>query len=180
MHRWFRRVMRDVAEDPAEFDDLGPQLLGHRRLLRGRIEQLTALAAVVVHLDAEGLSPPCRPRPRRWPSSCRAAIARTALGHAPSRPTGSGWVESRKATVSWVSSRCEGPRSVEAPSNSANGPPIIGGPVVRPAGSADPTPVQAPPPPRPTPAVGARRLFANRAPRCTSCRREGPSAPAVR
>ena len=45
--------MRDVAQDPAEFDDLGTHLLGHRRLLGRRVEQLTPLAAVVVHLDAE-------------------------------------------------------------------------------------------------------------------------------
>ncbi len=46
--------MRDVAQDPAELDNLWTQFLGHRRLLRGRVEQLTALAAVVVHLDIEG------------------------------------------------------------------------------------------------------------------------------
>ena len=52
-HRRLRRVMRGVAQDPAEFDNLRPHLLGHRRLLRGRVEQLTPLAAVVVHLNAE-------------------------------------------------------------------------------------------------------------------------------
>ena len=46
--------MRCVAQDPAELHDLRTQFLGHRWLLWGRVEQLAALAAVVVHLDAEG------------------------------------------------------------------------------------------------------------------------------
>jgi hypothetical protein len=45
--------MRCVAEDPAEFGHLALQLFGHRRLLRGCVEQLTTLAAVVVHLYIE-------------------------------------------------------------------------------------------------------------------------------
>ena len=46
--------MRDVAQDPAEFDNLWTQFGGYRRLLRGRIEQLTALAAIVVYFNTEG------------------------------------------------------------------------------------------------------------------------------
>ena len=123
--------MRDVAQDPAEFDNLGTQLLGHRRLLRGRVEQLTPLAAVVVHLDTEcgahlfGFALDDGPVVAGPPSHRQALATRPA-----DQP---GRLESSRArsTVSWVSSRCEGPRSVEAPSNSANGPLISGRRVVR-------------------------------------------------
>src|SRR5829696_3961754 len=50
--------MRRVAQDPAELDYLRTQFGGHRRLLRRCIEQLTALTAVVVHLDTEGCADP--------------------------------------------------------------------------------------------------------------------------
>ncbi len=50
-----RRVVRRVAQDPAELGDLVAQRFGDRRLLRRRVEHLPALAAVVVYLDIECL-----------------------------------------------------------------------------------------------------------------------------
>ena len=71
-------------------------------------------------------SPHFRPHPR--------LIAQLSPGrHRTDKPwpcaqpiSASGRVESCKATVSCASSLCDGPRSVEAASNSANGPPMTG------------------------------------------------------
>jgi hypothetical protein len=50
-----RHAVRHVAQDPTEFGDLVPQRRRHLRLLRGGVELLAPLAAVVVHLDVQGV-----------------------------------------------------------------------------------------------------------------------------
>ena len=86
-HRRPRRVMRDVAQDPAEFGHLGPQFARAPTAAAGTRRTADPAGRGSRAPQPRMRSRPFRLRPRRRPSCGRAAIAPKGLGPAPSRPT---------------------------------------------------------------------------------------------